>query len=150
MLFNRCIVTGGDLTTEYKGGRAGEQIFGKNKYLYIFGNLAMDSHYPVMHISVLPTTTKNFAPSIRRQLYQQFERERSTQHPIDRATYNERQDELDKSREKQVSRKNGNNDATSCKDKKRWCKFADRTLQICKTSNLSSVIKNCQKTCGTC
>ena len=143
MLFNVCDEMEEGLFTEYKGGRAGEHLLGKNKYAYIIGNLAYNTYHPVMNISVLPTTTENFAPSIRRQLYQQFQRERSTQHPIERTTYNERHDKLDKPREEQVSRINGNNDATACKDKKRWCK-------ICKTSNLSSVIMNCQKTCGTC
>ena len=149
MLF-RCDELDERLITEYKRGRAGELITCKNPYAYIVGNLAMNTYHPVMNISVLPTTTKNFAPSIRRQLYQQFKGERSTQHPIERTKYNERQDELDKPREEQASRINGKNDTTACKDKKRWCKFADKTMQICKGSILAPVLRNCQKTCGIC
>ena len=66
MLFNQCDEIEEGLLTEYKGGRAGELITCKNQYAYIVGNLAMNTYHPVMNISVLPTTTKNFAPSIRR------------------------------------------------------------------------------------
>ena len=59
----------------FKRGRAGQSIVYQNQDVLISGHLQHYTYHPVLNISMLPSSTKNLAPSILHQLYPQTEHE---------------------------------------------------------------------------